>query len=199
MIVFNLCGELFFTAEYCEDKEQTVAMLHTLLPSYKFHFTADTQSESYPNDCALNALLLGDKLFARLDSLSDSIKARAKELGITLVNTKQGYPACCALKLNDGAVISQDRGLAKTLFEKGIKVYIIDEGHIELPPHPYGFIGGAGAVFDGVLYFLGDHRLHPSCDIIEKAAKEENLSIVDICPGCILRDLGGMIFTCQDI
>ena len=199
MLLFPLYSELFFTAEYCEDNEDVISRIFSLLPNYKFNFTPDRQQAKYPNDCSLNALLLGKKLFARLDSLSPSIKRRAEELGIFLINTNQGYPACTALKLNDFAVITADRGLADALSENGIRVTLIEQGHITLPPYQYGFIGGAGAVFEDTLYFIGDHNSHPSKCLIEAAAQREGLSIVDLAPGCALRDLGGMFFAYQNI
>ena len=199
MLVFRLGTELFSTAEYCEDNEELFLNLRRLLPTYTLRFTSDEQSAEYPRDVSLNALVLGKKIFARIDSLSEDIIRRAKELGYELVGVNQGYPACTVLKLNDGAVITQDRGMASILLKHGIRVTLIEEGDISLPPHPYGFIGGAGGVFRDTLYLLGDVEAHKSCEKIRRAAKEEGLAVVSLAVGEMLTDLGGIVFFENDV
>ena len=97
------------------------------------------------------------------------------------------------LKLSDEAVITADRGLAKIFVEDGIRVTLIEDGGIDLPPYPYGFIGGCAGVYGGKVYFNGDVSLHPSLELIIDAIEREGMEIV-----CLskekLRDIGGIIF-----
>ena len=199
MLVLRIGRELFSTAEYCEENEELFLNIRKLLPSYSLRFTADEQSAEYPDDVALNALVLGKRIFAREKSLSALVKERAERLEYKIINVNQGYPACTALRLNDGAVITADCGMARILTEHGIRVTLIDEGGISLPPYSYGFIGGAAGVFDNKLYFLGDHKTHPSAKSIENAAQREGLTVVDLAPGVTLCDLGGILFFENDV
>ena len=198
MLVFSFDKELVFTADYCEENEELIKAIRSFLPSFKISLTSVAHSKEYPRDCIFNALAVGDKLFARLDSLSPYIKERAEALGMRLVNVNQGYAACTSLRLSESTVITADEGMARALLCEGVRVVKIEKGHIILPPHEYGFIGGAGAVYSGKLYFLGDVRLHPSYDAISEAAKSEGLEIVCL-SSFPLRDLGGILFAECDV
>ena len=83
--------------------------------------------------------------------------------------------------------------MAKILSDNGIKVTLIENGEIDLPPYKYGFIGGCAGISDGVVYFNGQIELHPSFNLIKDAIKEASLRYV-----CLssqkLRDVGGILF-----
>ena len=83
--------------------------------------------------------------------------------------------------------------MAKVLNDNGIEVTLIREGHISLPPHEYGFIGGASGVFENKVYFFGDIKTHPDSDIIEEALRRAGLEPISLSsePLC---DLGGIVF-----
>ena len=192
MLISRIGGEMITTADYCELAGAEISEIFDALHE-KFHFTADIHEAEYPKDGIFNALVMGKRLFARLDSLSEYLKAIAEQKGYELINTKQGYPACTALRLSDEAVITADEGMARVLSEHGIRVYKISPGGISLPPHEYGFIGGAASVHGGTVYFLGDAREHPSYPEIEAALRSEGLNAVMLGDGALL-DLGGIIF-----
>ena len=192
-VLFKLDGEIFTTADYCDSASYVFSDLREYAPNIKINFTSDVRSRKYPEDCKMNALVMGRALFAKLDSLSPAIISAARARGYELVNTPQGYTACTVLKLDDGHAITADRGMAKVLSTNGIKVTLIRTGHISLPPHEYGFIGGASGVYQGKVYFFGDLRTHPDADIIEGAINDAGLKAVSL-SGCTLRDLGGIIF-----
>ena len=192
-VLFKLENEIFTTCDYCEAAEYVFTDVREYAPHIKMNFTSDTRGARYPEDCKMNALCLGKRIFARLDSLSPAIKSAAERLGYELINVNQGYPACTTLALGDSHAITADRGMAKVLSASGITVTLISEGHISLPPHEYGFIGGAAGVSDGKVYFFGDLLTHPDCEIIEKAIKEAGFEPVSLSREP-LQDLGGMIF-----
>ena len=83
---------------------------------------------------------------------------------------------------------------AITTFTKinGIKVSLIRPGFITLPPHEYGFIGGASGVYEKTVYFFGDVRLHPDFDKIKKAIEEEGFDWISLSDEP-LADVGGFI------
>jgi hypothetical protein len=165
-----------------------------MIPNVKMTFTDDKVGNSYPNDAVYNALVMGDKLFARMDSLSAEIKT----CDLKLINTKQGYPACTTLKLNESTAITSDVGTARIMSEIGISVTLIENGDITLPPYEYGFVGGASGVYKDTVFFLGDVMTHRDKDKILSAIslagmKARSLSDEPLC------DLGGIIFICNNV
>jgi len=196
MLIHRIGEEYISYADYCEEASYVFSDLSALMVpcGAKFSFTADEVTEEYPGDCRLNALRMGNKLFCKSDSASEYLILRAKECGIDIVDTKQGYPACTVLKLTDESAITADRGMAKILTESGIRVTLISPGGVELLPYEYGFIGGCGGVTDGKLYLFGDVTTHPDSEMIINTANREGLTVVSLGSGSLV-DLGGIIFT----
>ena len=192
MLLARVGGEMVTTAAYCELAGAEISEIFDITRA-KLHFTSDEHGESYPADVIFNSLVMGDKLFARLDTLSPYLVRLAEEKGLKLVNVRQGYPACTVLKLSDEAAITADGGMAEALSRAGVRVYTIENGGIILPPYEYGFIGGAGGSLGDTVYFLGDVKTHPSWDVIEDALKKEGLRAVMLGRGSLF-DLGGIIF-----
>ena len=114
-------------------------------------------SEKYPCDILFDAI--------KTDSLLvGNLKFTAPELfvqGVKTVNVKQGYALCSTLLL-DGAAISADAGICKTLSENGYDILKITPGDIQLPGYGCGFVGGASAVLseERVVVFFGDVYSH---------------------------------------
>lgn len=196
MLIHKIGNEYISYADYSEEAAGVFSDLSALiLPTgAKFTLTSDEVSPEYPSDCRLNALSMGNKLFVRRDSASEYLTSRAEALGLEVVDTKQGYPACTVLKLGEDAAVTADPGMAKVLTEHGIRVTLITNGGIRLEPYEYGFIGGCGGVADGKIFFFGDVMTHPDKDLIISAARTEGLTIVSLDDGPLC-DLGGIIFT----
>ena len=197
MLIARLGGDYVTTADYCERAGCAISEIYDAVHP-RFHFTADVHEEEYPRDVILNCLVLGKRVFTRKNSTSPYLLELAESLGYKIVNVNQGYPACTVLKLSDEAVITADRGMARVLREHGVRVYVIDDGGIMLEPHEYGFIGGAGGVYDGVAYFLGDVSRHPSYGAILRALECEGLTHVSLSGGALC-DLGGILFAEGDL
>ena len=195
MLIHRIGNEYISYADYCEEASYVFSDLSLLSvgTGARFTFTADEVSCEYPRDVGLNALEIGGKLFLRRASASDTLIVEAEKLGLQIVDVKQGYPACTVLKLSEEAAITADPGMAKILREHGIRVTLIEAGGISLPPHEYGFIGGAGEVDDGKLYFFGDVNTHPDSEKIVAAAEAEGLRVIPLTSG-VLCDLGGILF-----
>ena len=190
-LIFRLGNRLITSADYCEDAAWIFSDLREYAPEVKISFTADCLSEKYPGDCLFNALTVKDTLFAKTDSLSPSVKALAEEMGYKICHVKQGYPACSVLAFGNSA-ITADVGMAEALTKNGIKVSLIRPGFITLPPHEYGFIGGASGVYDDTVYFFGDISQHPDFEIIKNAIEAEGFSWVSLSDEP-LADFGGFI------
>ena len=200
MLIHRVGKEYVSYADYCEEASYVFSDLSLWLKGdgVRFTFSADEVAPTYPHDVGLNALKIGGKLFCRNSSASELLLRTATAHGLEIVDVKQGYPACTVLKLSDSAAITADRGMAKALEEHGIRVTLIEQGDISLPPHEYGFIGGAGEVDRDTLYLFGDPMTHRDGKRIVEAAEAEGLKVVSLSGG-ILRDLGGIIFAESDI
>lgn len=200
MLIRRIGNEYISYADYCEEASYVFSDLSLMLrgAGVRFTFSADEVAPTYPKDVGLNALKIGGKLFCRKDSASSLMLESAKTQGLEIIDVKQGYPACTVLKLNEEAVITADRGMHKVLRAHGIRVTLIEDGNISLPPHEYGFIGGAGEVDGDTLYLFGDPMTHRDGDKIIEAARNEGLKVVPLSSG-VLRDLGGILFAEGDI
>ena len=171
-LMFASKGEIMTTADYCDCAAYIFSDLREICPNVRVSFTSDRRSAKYPLDCSLNALLIGNKLFCKIDSASPALLDLAKEKGFDVIHTNQGYPACCVLAFGNSAITADD-GMANTLTNHGINVLKIKQGHIALPPYEYGFIGGASFVDRDKVYFFGNINDHPDgekiCDFIRMA------------------------------
>ena len=154
-VMFCCDGEIITTADYCDKASYIFSDIREFSPEVKIHFTSDRRGKTYPQDCIMNALVIGNKIFCKNDSVSTSIIDFATRRKYKIINVKQGYPACSTLAFGNNA-ITADSGMAKILCDEGINVTLIKEGHISLPPHKYGFIGGAAGVYGNVVYFFGN-------------------------------------------
>ena len=193
MLLFKLGDEYISFADYCDEAPFVFTDLTTLLPGCRVTLTADEVESIHPKDARMNALLMGNLLFARADSVSEYIKKRCTEGGIRLVPVKQGYPACTTLRLTDRAAITADLGMAKALSENGVSVTVIGNGGISLPPYDYGFIGGCAGVYENTVYFIGDIDSHPDAERIKNAISALGMTVASLYGGPLL-DLGGILF-----
>ncbi len=197
MLICRLGDDYITSADYLEEAPFGIQEIYDLLHP-RFHFTADLFGAEYPRDAIFNCLSFGNRLFCKADTVSGYVLDLARNNGYEVVRTKQGYPACTVLKLNDEAAITADRGMSKLLLQYGIRVYEIKDGGIMLPPYEYGFIGGAGGVYVGNIYFVGDVTKHPSYEVIKRAAEGEGLGIISLGTTALL-DVGGILFAEADV
>ena len=191
-LIFKYENELLTPASFCDSAPFVFTDLHDRCPNVKIFFTADEPKSIYPHDAPMNAKIIGKYLFAKTDTVSSSVIELAKRHSLTVCHTNQGYPACTVLAI-DNAALTADAGMAKVLQKYGIEVTLIQNGGISLPPHEFGFIGGACGVYDGKVYFFGNIDSHPSADIIKSFCKKHSHEIICLSSEPLV-DLGGMIF-----
>ncbi len=192
MLIFAHGRDIISTCEYAECADYVFSDISAETDGVRLSFTSDTHSAEYPHDCILNALAVGNKLFAKTDTCSHAIIDYAKGHGMELVHTQQGYPACTVLPLGERHAVTADAGMAKLLSEHGIEVTLIRNGDISLPPYEYGFIGGAAGVLGDTVYFLGDPEHHGDFDKISAAISSAGMSYTALADEP-LADLGRLI------
>ena len=163
------------------------------MPPERLRIIAERPRGDYPEDVCLNALRVGERLFARLESLSDELKSAAEEKGMKLVNVRQGYARCSALPLVN-AVITADKGIAKALRCEGIETLLIPAGGIALEGCQYGFIGGA-SFFDEKrrrAVFFGSLPESFACDVRE-FCRARGICVAELRGA--LTDVGGAVYS----
>jgi len=122
---------------------------------------APLPGRDYPGHAAYNAAAFGRYFIHNLAHTDGLLLNRAKELGLTLIDVKQGYTKCNLVLVSDDAVITSDAGIAASLAPYPMAVLLIQKGHVALPGFNHGFLGGAsGRVTDAIL-FNGDLSRHP--------------------------------------
>ena len=191
-VLFCSHGELFTTADYCEVAIPLFSDIREYKPEIKINFTSDIRSSVYPQDCVMNALVIGDRLFCKADSVSPSIIDFAHRHSMKICPVNQGYPACTTLVFGNSA-ITADKGMAQALRREGVTVTEVSQGGISLPPYEYGFIGGASGVYNNKVYFFGDLSTHPDGERIRRAIEDEGYTPLSLSAEP-LADMGGIIF-----
>ena len=193
MLMLKHGNEIITSADYCDEAAYVFSDIRELCPDVRIRFTDECFDVEYPRDAIFNALVADDKIYCRRASVSPAVLEVAERQGLQIINVKQGYPACTALYLARGVCITADKGMARALQSSGMTVFLIEDGDISLPPHEYGFIGGAAGVHNGVVYFLGNLDSHRSADIIKEACNAAKVAPVSLSDEP-LSDLGRIIF-----
>lgn len=191
MLMFYHGGELIASEEYRAENPEIFSEIARSTAA-RLTFTDESFCAKYPYDARLNALVCGNKIFYKRDTVSEAIKEHARVFGLCEVSVKQGYPACTVLTFGNSAVTA-DRGMARALTEYGISVTLISDGGISLPPYEYGFIGGTAGVYGKEVYFLGDVRRHAEAEVICGAIEGAGYLPVSL-SGEPLRDFGRILF-----
>lgn len=149
-------------------------------------------SPNYPGDIIYNACSTGKFFIHNLKYTAPDLLAAADRLGLIKVNVSQGYSKCSICVVSENAVITYDRGIARTAQAAGIDVLEIEPGYVELPGYNTGFIGGAGGLVQGpgtkigpavsrtphpILVFNGDLSAHPDHRAIVDFAEEKGVEV----------------------
>lgn len=119
-------------------------------------------SRKYPEDVAYNVARIGDYAVCNVLSTDRVLLSCLEDMGITIIDVKQGYAKCSICIVGPGAVITSDDGIYKAMSRLDFDVLKINPGSIELEGLNYGFIGGAsGLISKDTVAFTGNIVLHP--------------------------------------
>lgn len=149
----------------------------------------------YPADISFNVAIVGKYAFGRFDFVADEIKHELVDRGYTRIDVKQGYAKCSTAIISDNAIITADSGISQKSADLGIDVLKVSaaEGVIELDGYGYGFIGGACAMHENILYSCGNIELHPDFEAIRDFCEAHGVTLCSLSDGKLC-DLGGIIF-----
>ncbi len=149
-------------------------------------------SSEYPYDIPFNAACTGKYFIHNLKYTAPVLLKRAEELGLEMVDVRQGYAKCSTVIIDEGSVITYDRGLGKACTQAGMNVLMITPGHVLLPGYDTGFIGGASGRTGDTVIFNGDLSAHPDPDSIVRFIEERGLNVKWF-PEWPLTDTGSII------
>ena len=151
---------------------------------------ADPQA-GYPRDIRFNCFCLNSALICNEAHTDGAVLAFYRERGMRVIDCRQGYASCSALRL-PGGVITADARVAEACEKAGTEVLRITPGGIRLDGYDYGFIGGCGGMTGGKLALFGDPATHPDGARVVAFAEARGIEIVPLCGG-VLTDYGGLI------
>ncbi|MFL0269819.1 DUF6873 family GME fold protein [Candidatus Clostridium radicumherbarum] len=121
---------------------------------YKILYSSNSLNSKYPLDIILNALNLKNLFLHNLKYTDNALLQNISSKKVKSVS--QGYTKCSTAIISSSAVMTGDKGIAKSLSEENIDVLLLPPGDIILPGLNYGFIGGCcGLLEDGLLAFYG--------------------------------------------
>lgn len=124
---------------------------------------------NYPENVAYNIARVSKFAIHNLKYTDQKVVELLEKKGVEFINVKQGYSKCSICIVNEKAIITSDRGIAKTVSKYGIEALIISAGYINLFELNYGFIGGiSGLIGKNKLAFSGCLKHHPDYKDIRK-------------------------------
>lgn len=147
-------------------------------------------NKEYPHNIAYNAVKLKKHFFHKLKHTETKI---LENINCDTIEVNQGYTRCSTMVLTDGAVITEDAGLAHNYRAYGYEVLVIEKGHIVLPGFHYGFFGGTGGVIEDALVLNGALKYHPDEIAIKNFVHGLGLRIVELHDGPLI-DCGSILY-----
>lgn len=146
----------------------------------------------YPADIPYNAACTGKYFIHNLRYTSPRLYSRARELGMEMVDVRQGYAKCSTVVVDEDTIITYDDGIASASERVGMNVLHVRPGHVKLPGYDTGFIGGASGRVGDTIIFNGDLSGHPDGVDIRKFISSRGLDVADF-PEWPLTDIGSII------
>lgn len=148
---------------------------------------------TYPGNIAYNVGRVGKFAIHNFKYTDEILLKKLIEKDIELINVKQGYAKCSICIVNERAIITSDKGIAKNVEKYGIDVLLIKSGYIDLPGVSHGFIGGAtGLIGKEKMLFCGDIARHSDYKKIKSFLQKYSIDMLFI-KNKKLIDLGSVI------
>jgi hypothetical protein len=144
-----------------------------------FFGNSETPKDPYPYDIMYNAACTGKYFIHNLAASDKSLLQRAKEMGMVLVDVRQGYTKCNMVVVDETSLITSDKGIYNTLARyPDIDCLLVQPGHVSLPGFSTGFIGGASGRVGRRIVFHGNLKCHPECSQIIEFIEARGLETI---------------------
>lgn len=113
-------------------------------------------SGTYPGDCAYNIARVGKNIICNTKYTDKTILDMYRAMNYQIIHVNQGYTKCSICPVTDEIILTEDKGIAKTLAEKTeIKVHLLSTNSALLNGFNCGFIGGASGKYGNAVLFCG--------------------------------------------
>lgn len=150
-------------------------------------------SPVYPGDVPYNAACTGIFFMHSLGVTSPRLLKAAQELGMSMIDVRQGYAKCSTVIVDERSVITYDSGIAAACEKQnGPDVLLVEPGHVLLDGYGTGFIGGTSGRTGDKVIFNGDLSEHPDHERIRDFIEARGLECVWF-DGYPLTDIGSII------
>lgn len=134
-------------------------------------------SVNYPGDSIYNAVCTGKYFIHKLSITDKDLLVAARKLNphLQFINVRQGYTKCSTVVVNENAIITYDKGIARPCRKAGMEVLLTEPGHIKLTGAQSGFIGGTSGRVGNEIIFNGNLSAHPNFKEIYNFIDNNNL------------------------
>ena len=161
------------------------------LNSYKISLLngKNNVGDKYPQSAHYNALVTDKYLIHNLKHTDPVLLESC--LHLVRLDVKQAYTQCNVLALNNDTFIASDRGIEKTLQQKGLEVLFVNPKGILLPGVEHGFFGGCCGIFENKIFFIGSLNHFPDGEKVRQFLPD--YEIIELYDGPLF-DGGSLIF-----
>ena len=190
MLIF-VFGKMIFTySQYLSENACIFKELMSL--GYTVQCVSEIPCNKYPKDIPLNCAVVGRHIIANEKYASASILSLARNEGLSVLHTPQGYAKCSTVTVSDNAIITADASIYKIATSAGIDALQITPEHVRLEGYGTGFIGGASGAMESAVLFCGDIASHPDYDKIREFCNAHGKTAVSL-SSSPLYDLGTIL------
>ena len=135
----------------------------------------------YPETASYNAVVTSKYLIHNLKYTDRAILNNTGNL--IKIDVKQAYTRCSLLPVKEDCFITSDRGIEKTLLQKGLEVLYVEPSDILLPGFRNGFFGGACSVYENKVFIAGSLDRFGDGNKVRTFLKRFDMEIVELYDG----------------
>lgn len=146
----------------------------------------------YPEDIHYNVLRMGNFAFGKLSAIDNRLRAVLLKQGVEFVEVNQGYAKCSVAVTSKTSAITSDKGIARELEIRGMRVLLLEPGGIDLPGYEYGFIGGASGLIENKFFLTGRFLDEDINKKVESFVMENGSEMIYLSEGKII-DIGSIL------
>ncbi len=143
-----------------------------------------SEETHYPYDCTLNFAVCGNKLIGNRKIINSELLCLSEKYNMEIIDVNQSYAKCNICIVNESAIITEDKGIAKACTENGLSVLLLNTNSVKLNGYKNGFIGGAtGTIISenkNTIMFCGDITVHPEYNLIAEFVYNNGADIISL-------------------
>lgn len=130
----------------------------------------------YPGDVAFNAACTGKYFIHNTRLTNPQLLKEAENMGMEIINVRQGYTKCSIVIVDETSIITYDRGIAAACSAyPELDVCLVRPGFVRLDGYDTGFIGGASGRIGNEIIFNGNLSAHPDFEKIVQFVESKGL------------------------